>query len=509
LALTFALMLVDAYRQGIWIDEIWSLWMSETGVPLPQMLHQRWLTDAHPPLFHALNWVFTPVTGLDIFLRRLLNIIPAIYTSAILLYLYNKSSSYRSFVLVFAAIVLTSRGAIWYFPEHRSYFSTLSFSASLFGLLYAAFQQERPRTNPDWMLEILFFVTTVIALNFHYISTVILGSVLGAAALVQIYRREWRWVGMIVLSTIVAFVPLVVSLLAQAKYLAETVGGFWIQTTLAQAVKMLVASPGHTLGDNVVAAVAVVAALFAVARSFRQKPPPKVLGAPVTGPNPGARWFVLTLLAGLAFAAAVLAAGSFVRPMLVPRYLIATVPLTAAMVAAMGADLILSRRLFLVLFCVNAAALAGIYSVKPLTNSRWEPTIDYIRAQVRACPTTRVYGLDTTFFPDPKPSNEPGIQDWGYQAMGRLHGFQVAIILTDRPAPATLSETCPTLLWAEHVNGDTMVGYLKKTAFAQSPEMRRALAAAKTFKGGEGIVIDIPPTAAAGPATAPYQPARR
>ncbi|MDB5437914.1 MAG: hypothetical protein JWM33_341 [Caulobacteraceae bacterium] len=494
LLLTLAVMLFAAFRQGIWMDEIWSLWMSETGLSISRMAQERWFTDIHPPLFHFTNWLVAPLVGQDIFVRRLLNLFPLAYLLSVLGFIWTRRPEYRAFVLIFGTIVLTSRAALWYFPEHRSYFSVLCLAASLAALLYVVF-----RTRDDLQIRLqprlaaAIFVTIILALNMHYISAVLLGAVLASSTLVLAYQRRWRWAGLIVGATFLAMIPLALGLYAQAPFIAKAAPGFWIRTTPIQAVKMMIGTSFHTLADNLVAGLAAMSAAIVAFLDWRA-------GRHTDSPNgrivrPGATnwWFVFALVIGLAFGSFALAAMSVIKPIIIPRYLIAMTPLIAAVVAAIGADQILSRRYFVVLFCLNAVVLLGIYATKPLTSPRWAATIDYVRAHVVACPSTTVYALDPTFVPSNRPPNEAGIQDWSYLMLGRRNGFKVTVLHPDRAQTPVLSTRCPTLLWGEHMNWLKPVGYLMKSPMALQPGMHERLTKAKLFEGPSGFVIEIAP----------------
>src|SRR5262245_48485781 len=52
---------VDAALRGPWLDEFWSLELSDTRNGLLPLIRDGWLRDAHPPLFNAwatlLGWL--------------------------------------------------------------------------------------------------------------------------------------------------------------------------------------------------------------------------------------------------------------------------------------------------------------------------------------------------------------------------------------------------------------------------------------------------------------------
>jgi hypothetical protein len=161
--------------------------------------------------------------------------------------------------------------------------------------------------------------------------------------------------------------------------------------------------------------------------------------------------------------------------------------------AALAADLLLSGRLLVILFCLNAAVLVAVYSVKPLTSPRWAATMDYVRARVSDCPATVVYALDTAFAPLSPVKGQLAIQDWGYEEMGRLHGFKVTVLHAERREAPAFSAQCPTLFWAEHVNERKAPGQLMNSPMASSPDVQARLSTAKLFRSKMGFVMEVPP----------------
>ena len=66
LLFTVGCMIAGARSRGIWIDEIWTLWMSQHDLPLGEVIAHRWTQDVHPMFFFALNWALRPLVGDDI-----------------------------------------------------------------------------------------------------------------------------------------------------------------------------------------------------------------------------------------------------------------------------------------------------------------------------------------------------------------------------------------------------------------------------------------------------------
>lgn len=485
-----AVMVWSARSQGVWIDEIWSLWMSERGVPFATAFRERWMHDLHPPLFHASNWLAAYGVGPEIFQRRLLNFGPLLYLAAVVLFLWRRSPQARGFLLVLAAVLMTSRSALWFFPEHRSYFATLCLISALCAQLYDTFLVEDggDARRDRWALAFL-GVTILLALNLHYISTVFAGAVLAAAAAVHAFRRP-PIARFVVMATAVAMVPLLAVLAGQLQIVSHYLGDFWINTPPLEAARMLVTTPGLAFGSNLVAAGCAVAVAGAALR--RSQTAGAQAGGPLEVPA-AAWWFAGALTLGLILASAFLAAVSLFKPILVPRYLIASSAIAVAILAALAGPVIARRRWLAALFCLNALALVVVFSASPLGNRRWSATLDDIQRVTKACPTTIVYGVDPSFVPGAAFSNEARIQNWGYQIEGRLHGFKVEILRADQATPPRFSAACPTLLWAEHVRLKSAIPQFLESPVATTPKMLSQLATASVYRGQSGFVFHIPP----------------
>ena len=488
LAGALAVMVLTARHPGVWIDEIWSLWMAEPGLPFTAALTERWMQDAHPPLFHFANWVVSGFVGQDVSERRLLNLAPVLYFAAACLVVWRRSETARPFILVFAAILLTSRAAFWYFPEHRSYFAVLMVVGALCVLLFETFLAgEDLDLRRDRGFAAFLGVTILLSLNLHYITVVFVGAILGAAFLAHAWRRRRRTAWFIFIAVGLSLTLLLAGLAGQWPYLASTAGKFWIETLPGEAAHMLAAAPARAIASNRIALLAVIAVIATAL--FRRGAARSVVPQPARG-----AWeFAAATAAGLIFASLVLLAASFAKPILVPRYIVGAVPAAASVLAAIAAPAILSRPWIVVLFCLNAALLIRVYAQAPLHNPRWATTIDHIRQVVAACPATPVYALDPRFNSAVRSPNGPLIHNWGYQLQGRLNGFQVTILDARQPRAPAMSSTCPTLLWAEHVNLKGGPPKLFRTPLAQTPEMKAALAAATVFRGTSGFVVEIKP----------------
>lgn len=113
-------------KNGLWLDETFSLWIANHGVG--DMLH--WITriDQHPPLYYLLLHYWTALTGDSPYYARLLSVLFGAGTIPII-YLIGKRLSGVVVGLVAAAFLALSPFNIYFAQEARMY-TLLAFNAA-------------------------------------------------------------------------------------------------------------------------------------------------------------------------------------------------------------------------------------------------------------------------------------------------------------------------------------------------------------------------------------------
>lgn len=490
LGFTMAWMIAGARARGVWIDEIWSLWMSQHDIPVAQVFAQRWTHDVHPLFFHALNWLLEPMVGMDIARRRLLNLIPLTYFLLVSLYLAARYPRARRFALVFVTLVIASHYSVRYFAEHRSYFSGMCFTGSLMVSLYCAFTKgEDVAFGPDFGLAALLVSSAISASVIHYVGTIIVGSLLAVSTVEMLRQRRFGWAGLMIASGVAALALLIPCLAVESAYVKSSTANFWIKTGPVAAAGTIVAIIGLALLENLVAAV--TAGLILV--SSRGRGEARLFGLSLA-PVDAAVWrFVAPVAAGLALAAAALFAVNEVKPIVVSRYLIPLTPISASLVAALVADQIFNRTWLFAAFLINAALVGMVEARHPLHDARWNGTMLKVEAQAKACPSLQIYALAPDYFSTyTGPPNQPEIQEWGYRELAQAHGFRVTILDPRSARPIALSAHCPTLFWGEHINKDVGPVELAKAPFTKSLPGGANLASAGIYKGDSGFIVSLP-----------------
>lgn len=506
---TYILVMVAlaARSRGIWLDEIWSLWLSQGDLPIDQIAPQRWFQDVHPPLFSALNWALDPLVGDEMFGRRMINLVWVLYFFATAAFLALKYPATRNFTLVFVVLVLANQHMALYFPEHRSYTMVLGLSASVIACLNWLFGADRDfDLRRDGGAAALTILSVVLVLNVHFVATLIMGMLLLIALAALVLERRYRAAGLVFVAGALAGLPLLGALYAQSLYLSDTTQTFWVETGPLGAARKMVNVGVVTVAANLVALA--VAVLVAAPLALRGGLADRIRSIRVAEAPQRAWRFMTVLVVAVLLPSLVLMAISMVRPIVVERYLLSFVALIMAGIATLASEQILARRWLFLLFVANALVSFTVFVQKPLHDPRWDETALKVKQIVRACPGTRVYALYPTYVkPYPAPTNQPPVHWWGYQHVAAEDGFQVTKLDPDTSSPIALSPTCPTVLWAEHMEQRRHAAdMLDEAPFAaRAPQLQAALRSAKVDFGAPkatGFVMVIPPTPS-GPPAAP------
>lgn len=509
-AFALLIMIMSARYRGIWIDEIWSLWITRRDIPFPDIEYTRWAKDNHPPLFYAAAWMLNGIAGDSIFISRMENVVPIVLVVAGLFLISRGREGVVGFSLTFFVLVFVGIEAGKLFPEFRSYFSQLCAVYMIVVCLFSVHQSKNDfKFDQDSDLAIIFVVSALLSLNLHYICSFVVGVLLGVFVVQQVVARRWRWAGLLLAGGLLAAAPLGAALYLSAKFVRANVGSFWIDTSPSEAALIIARTLAHGAAYNVVAALAAVLGLSAAIRSVRAG---RNSNAPVTAA--AAHWrrtasFAICVSIALAISVAVIFTVNLVRPIVVDRYLTAIVPLVASLVAAFAADQLLASRAAFALFVLNAAALGVGEGRKMIAEKRWELTAQYIQDQVRACPDARVYALDPTMFRGFKgPVDQRWPQEWGYRKVARDHGFSIRDLQRGDRRPITLSSGCPTLLWDEHGSPSDLAD-LRSAPFVRNLPPEAPISSVRVFTGDGGYVFALPPTqgaASANPAKTSKRP---
>lgn len=421
LAGCLVLILILQRGRGIWLDEGASYWFSDHDVGVARLAAERWITDVHPPLFSFYAWALRPLLGGSVQTMRLVNLGGLIWAALVWRHAARHGVD-RDFLALFAVLVASSPFCILYAAEFRSYFLQLTLGACLVVELRMI-----DECRGGWALAA---ATSLLLINLHYFGSLVGLILIGAEAVRLRNAAREREAAALLMMIAAALIPLALALIAMLAAIEP------VAVNKVTALRGTIAIAAAALG-GVVPNVAVLAALA------RASPPRRSDQA-----------FALVLACALGAIVIAYFLLNLVTRNLLPRHMIAAVPISAALAALLLEHHVKLRRRLFRLICINALLLALAACIHGFVNKRWESNVRLIAAAREACPQSPVYALNTMVLvpPGDKLHGVPGIDHiFGltYRLIARDHGFGVTIVPT--AAPIVQRGPCPALLWIEHL----------------------------------------------------------
>ena len=412
--LIFVLILQS--ERGLWLDEAWSIWLTGHDVGLRQIIRKRWITDVHPPLFSAYAWALEPLLGGSIRSMRLVNLGCLLLAALTAVQAWRRGID-RDFLMLFAVMVAGSPFFILYAAEFRSYFLQLLFGACLIVQLRMVHAG-----RASWPMLGL---TALLLVNLHYLGSLIGLILVAAEALWLAWTGRRRAAVALLIILIAAILPLAAALWAMLSVISP------VSVNDISALRGLLAI-GAVLGS---AALPYVAALALLPRADL--------------PTASDGSFMLVLAGALVAIAIGYSLINLVTHNLLPRHMIAAVPIGAALVALLLEKRVQFGQIGFALICANALLLAGAATAYGVTHKRWETNLALIEAVRRNCPTTQLYALN----PMSLLSSDDRLL--GVTAIDQVFGLTYRLIIRDAAIVPDGRQivpqgTCPALLWVEH-----------------------------------------------------------
>ncbi len=430
-----ALAVVDAALRGPWLDEFWTLELSDSAKGLPALIREGWMRDAHPPVFNAWATLLASLGITSIPAGRLVsNLLAAGLMILAAFRLSRRTPGQASFAAALVLLTLSLPQAMESFAVYRSYFWQM---AAIGTLALVARHVAAAKADLDWRRDLdvaaIAVVATAASIAIHYVGA-LFGGLLAAAIVVCAFARGLRrWAILMLATAVLASSFILASIALQMPSWAAEFDHIWIDL------------PG-------LAAFGVLGSLAAT--------PIWLNPVPLAGlwlGHEGARessqtWFVAMVGFVLAAGMAIVFAVHVVQPIAVERYLFSVPVLVCALLAVPAARLARDRRLFglLTLVAVAGAARPMIETgIKPL----WRENAGTIAAIVAGCPTTRVYAASGWALGPAAETRmarrEDPVFERAYRSLAASGGFAVHFIGQNGRAQATPG-SCPVLLWYEH-----------------------------------------------------------
>ncbi len=419
-ALCVALALVLIEERGIWLDEATSFWFAGHDIALARVIAERWLTDLHPPLFSAYAWLLQPLFGGSVQEMRLINLGALFYAWLVWRDAAQRGID-RDFLAIFAVLVASTPFFILYAAEFRSYFLQLVFGACLVVQLRML---DEGRGGLGWLAASGFLL-----INLHYLGSLVGLILIAAAALRLSIAARGREALLLLLIIATALLPLALSLVAM---LARVEPVAVNDISVLQGARAIAIVVGVASLPN----IAALAGLFRADRTELRSP------------------FALTLAGALAGIIAAYFLLNLMSHNLVPRHMIAAVPIGAALLALGLERTAKTLRWLLPLICANAVMLAAASTAYGLTHPRWESNVARIEAEITSCPQSSLYALNAmSLLPRDNPLHMVPDIDLFFALTYRMIAEDAGLAVTVVPSGAPLSaeSRCPALLWIEHL----------------------------------------------------------
>jgi hypothetical protein len=434
-----ALAVVDAALRGPWLDEFWTLELSDNRKGLAVLIRDGWMRDAHPPVFNAWATLLASLGITSIPAGRLVsNLLAAGLMILAAFRLSRRAPGQAGFAAALLLLTLSLPQAMESFALYRSYFWQM---AAIGTLALVARHVAAAKSDLDWRRDLdvaaIAVLATLASIGIHYIGALFGGLLAAAVAVCAFARGLRRWAALVLATAVLSSLFVLASIAVQTPSWAAEFDHSWIDLTDLAAL-------------GVLASLAVAPLLL--------NPVPLIGLWPARGQGRGWRrdaaqtWFVAMIGIVLIVGVAIVLAGHAVQPLVVDRYLFAVPVLVCALLAVPASQIARDRWLFglLTLAAVAAAARPMIENgIRPL----WRDNARAIAAIVAACPTTQVYAASGWALGPAAETRmarrEDPVFERAYRSLAARWGFPVHFIGQNGGARATPG-VCPVLLWYEH-----------------------------------------------------------
>jgi len=433
-----AIAAADAALRGPWLDEFWSLELSDSRNGLLALIRDGWMRDAHPPVFNAWATLLASLGVTSIPAGRLAsNLLAAGLMILAALRLSRRTPGQAGFAAALLLLTLSLPQAMDSFAVYRSYFWQI---AAIGTLTLVARHVASARVDLDWRRDLdlaaIAVLATGVAIGVHYVGGLFGGLLAGAIALCAFARGLRRWAGLVLASAALSGLFVVASIALQAPSWAAEFDHSWIDL------------PG-------LAALGVLASLAVAPLWLNPVPLAGLWLRPSMGKatrDASETRFVAMIGVVLVAGVAIVLAAHAIKPIVVHRYLFAVPVLVSALMAVPAARIAQDRLLFGLLALV---AVAG--AVHPMVEAGirplWRENARTIATIVAGCPTTQVYAASGWALGPAAQTRaarrEDPVFERAYRTLAAPYGYTVNFI--DQNGTAEVKPgACPVLLWYEH-----------------------------------------------------------
>lgn len=457
---------------GYWIDELWTLFVSDPHVGTGEVL-RRAMTDVVPPAYYVIVHAWMRLFGDGEAASRSFSALCAVAASAV--FVVSTRGAFSRPARLFGAVVGAS--SLFWFKQSqnlRGYALAVLILAALLGCALAARRRSRAGEPVGSGLCLALAGLGLLGAFVHYYLFLAVG-LLYLALLVGVPDRRLR-ATVLVSGAVILLAVLAYRHVAQSHLLFTQL---WFSND-ADALSAAFANTWEmALGPWAKFAVLMLAAVALYGLAVR-RPALSLAAAP-------GDWIAATgLFVGVGLTASGLAVSFLITPSFSARNLMIAAPCSWILVAwlydraqASGPRLgLAAAALATLLLCLELPVLKG----RLLNRTQdWRGSADYVAAQAgcagRDIPVVvpALFGPDTPFF---RRLAEGRLFGWYYRGHGRLVAHTLEELATSRDpqltgllaARAGGADPCPVLAWGVHDVSDAQANALAQ-ALAQRPEV--------------------------------------
>lgn len=435
IAIILAIFVFDAASRGPWLDEFWTLELSDPSKGLHALVWDGWLRDVHPAAFNLWATLLSSLGITTISEARLASNLPAaifmIWASMQFARRLPGQAGYHSAMLLLTLSLPQTAEA---FANYRSYFWQIAALASLAAVArHVAATRDDLDFRTDLDLCVIAIVSTVGSMALHYVGALFGGLLAGAIVVWAFARGHRRWATLVLVTAAISSALVIGMALLQVRNWAIDLDHSWIE---AGTLLAILGVPFALIVGAVAHNPVPLAALWPGIRRWTRSESHFVVIV------------TAVLVAGLG---SVLAVNAF-KPIMVDRYLFAVPVLICAIMAAMAAKL--ERHwvpfgLLALVAVVTVAMPLALRGIKP----QWDEGARSISEIVTKCATTKIYAASGWALGPAAETRAARREDQvfkrAYETLADDHGYAVQFVGHGEVAAATPGR-CPVLIWYEH-----------------------------------------------------------
>ncbi len=459
-----------------WMDEVWSMFLSDPSIPIGSLIFDRWAYDIHPPLFMWLARCFRSLVADEIPAARMLNLLVLLPALAYLASLWNRAPAMRAVLALFAPVFCSGMLFVHYAAEFRVYFMLILVSAvyalsSYRVIVTTVSNQPMPPLDQGVMMASAFMLMSLHVLAMPFVlmhaGLIVLLLVLmlgmqGAQPKLLRLRGYWTVIAMALLSLAGFY------LFIEDFQQGTTAGGSWIAAvSLPQAI-LRIGKWVFKMAPGVVALGLIFWTPFLkpsrMAASVSSASGPSTSDPAMRTAHEAEQLWLWSMLLTLGGFVGMMLCANLKTPLMVDRYFAVMTGPLAAVLAVLAARVLL-RLASPVQALVLAAAIANsvaatVYHVateKTVWNEGlyYAESLNYVKTLNVRCDQPLLHATDNRLR---YAVYQAQLGDWVARYLGPPTGLQMRAAGPDTPIRAT--PQCPVALWLPFISRGGAAGML-------------------------------------------------